>query len=137
VDAQGVNFSVFSKNAERVELLLFEHVEDALPSRVIKLDPSINHTYHYWHVFVPGIRPGQLYGYRVHGPFDPARGLRFDAEKLLLDPYGKAVAIPESYSREATSQAGRNAALAMKSVVAEPEAYDWEGDQSPKHVKRL
>ena len=132
VDARGVNFSVFSKNAGQVELLLFDRAEDAAPTRIVTLDIHSHRTYHYWHVFVPGIRPGQLYGYRVHGPFDPARGLRFDAEKLLLDPYGKAVAIPKGYSREAASQAGDNAALAMKSVVAYPQAYDWEEDQHPR-----
>jgi isoamylase len=133
VGAQGVNFSVFSKNAERVELLFFDRAEDATPTRVIVMDPRSHRTYHYWHVLVPGVQPGQLYAYRVHGPFDPVRGLRFDASKLLLDPYGKAVAVPEGYSRDAASQEGDNAAKAMKSVVAQPHGYDWEGDQMPRH----
>ena len=82
----GVNFSVYSRDACAVELLLFDRMDDAGAVRVIRLDPGANRTYHYWHVFVPGARPGQLYGYRVDGPSDPARGLRFDRDKLLLDP---------------------------------------------------
>ena len=74
----GVNFSVFSKSSARVELLLFDGAEDARPSAVIPLDPASNRTYHYWHVFVPGVQAGQIYGYRACGPFEPQRGLRFD-----------------------------------------------------------
>ena len=129
----GVNFSVFSKNASVVELLLFEHVDDAVPRRVIGLDPERNRTYHYWHTFIPGLTAGQIYGWRVHGPFEPERGLRFDAGKVLLDPYGKAVAVPENYSRRAASEQGDNAAVAMKSVVADLDDYDWEGDTLLMH----
>jgi len=131
VTAQGVNFSVFSKNARRVELLFFDQVDAAMPTRAITLEPRPHRTYHYWHVFVPGVLPGQIYGYRVHGPCEPARGLRFDAEKLLLDPYGKAVAVPEGYSRDAASRPGGNTGKAMKSVVADCSSYDWEDDQKP------
>jgi len=130
---QGVNFSVFSKNAQKVQLLFFAAVEDAEPSRIIELDSGLHRTYHYWHVFVPGIQPGQLYAYRVFGPFDPARGLRFDSSKLLLDPYGKAVAVPEGYSRETASNQEDHTAQSMKSVVAATEGYDWENDQHPRH----
>ena len=124
----GVNFSVFSKSSARVELLLFDGAEDARPSAVIPLDPPGNRTYHYWHVFVPGVQAGQIYGYRACGPFEPRRGLRFDPAKVLLDPYGKAVAVPEAYSRIDASLPGDNCATAMKSVVADPGRYDWEGD---------
>ena len=99
----GVNFSVFSRNASGVELLLFDREDDAQAARVITIDPVANRTYHYWHVFVPGVQPGQLYGYRVHGPFDPAIGMRFDATKVLLDPYGRGVVVPKNYSRERCS----------------------------------
>src|SRR5262249_19809919 len=92
--AGGVNFSVFSKHATGVELLLFDRVDDAGPSRIVRLDPADNRTYHYWHVFVPDVRPGQLYGYRVDGPFNPSNGLRFDPTKVLLDPYGRGIAVP-------------------------------------------
>jgi glycogen operon protein len=124
-----VNFSVYSKNAAAVELLLFEKAEDARPYRVIPLEPQVHRTYFYWHVFVPGLRPGQIYGYRVSGPYAPEKGLRFDAQKLLLDPYGKALAVPPRYSRLAASLPGDNTAVAMKSVVADLSLYDWEGDQ--------
>jgi isoamylase len=126
--ADGVNFSLFSRHATGVELLLFDDVDDGRPARVIRLDPDANRTYHYWHVFLPDIRPGQLYGYRVEGPFDPASGFRFDPTKLLLDPYGKGVAVPGNYSRAAAGISGDNAATAMKSVVVDPSIYDWEGD---------
>lgn len=82
----GVNFSLYSRSAQSVELLLFDHSESAVPSRVITIEPSTQRTYHYWHAFVPGIGAGQIYAYRVHGTSDPAQGLRFDAEKLLWTP---------------------------------------------------
>ena len=85
----GVNFSLYSRNATGVELLLFDSADDAMPARVIRIDPGSNLTYHYWHVFVPGIQAGQLYGYRVWGPFDPGNGLRFDP--MLGGPVGMAV----------------------------------------------
>jgi isoamylase len=124
----GANFRVFSRSATGVELLLFDREDDARPTRMMRLDPAANRTYHYWHVCVPGVRPGQLYGYRVAGPSDPANGMRFDPTKVLLDPYGRGVVVPKHYSREAARKEGDNAATAMKSVVADPHAYDWEGD---------
>ena len=124
----GVNFSVFSKHATGVELLLFDGVDDVKAARVIGLDPSVNRTYHYWHVFVPDVRPGQLYAYRVEGPFDPSNGMRFDPTKVLLDPYGRAVAVPDAYARDAACGTGDDAGTAMKSVVVDVSAYDWEGD---------
>jgi isoamylase len=124
----GVNFSVFSEHATRLELLLFDDERAAAPSRVIPLDPREHRTYHYWHTFVSGLAPGQVYGYRADGPFAPERGCRFDREKVLLDPYGLAVAVPASYDRGAARRPGDNAATAMKSVVADPSAYQWDGD---------
>jgi len=129
----GVNFSLYSRNATGVELLLFDSADDAMPARVIRIDPGSNLTYHYWHVFVPGIQAGQLYGYRVWGPFDPGNGLRFDPMKVLLDPYGRGVVVPKRYDRAAAVRAGDDAAVAMKSVVVDPDAYDWQGDTRPQH----
>ena len=86
----GTNFCLYSKHAREVELLLFDHKSDANPKYVIKLDPVLNYSSFYWHVFVPNVGHGQLYGYRVRGPFDPKNGLRFDGAKLLVDPYAKA-----------------------------------------------
>src|SRR5437899_7555755 len=125
---EGANFSVYSKHATGMELLLFDNVDDARPASVIRIDPATNHTYHYWHVFVPGIKAGQIYGYRVEGPFDPASGMRFDPAKVLLDPYGRGTVVPKNYSRDAARQEGDNCATAMKNVVVDPSAYDWEGD---------
>ena len=123
----GVNFSLFSRNATGVELLLFDREDDARPSRTITIPPA-SRRYHYWNVFRPDVGPGQIYGYRVAGPSDPARGLRFDPAKVLLDPYGRSVVVPKGYDRLAASQPGDNAATAMKSVVVDSHAYDWEGD---------
>src|SRR5689334_3954866 len=109
----GANFSVYSRGASRVELLLFERADDLRETRAIALDPAVNRTYHYWHTFVPHVRVGQIYGYRVHGPWDPANGMRFDPSNVLLDPYGRAVA-------------------AMKSVLVDSREYDWEGDVTLK-----
>jgi isoamylase len=124
----GANFSVFAKHSTAAQLLLFDDVNAPNLSRVIELDPRANRTYHYWHVFVPEVTAGQIYAYRISGPFDPAGGLRFDADKVLLDPYGRCVARPAGRSREAARQPGDNAATALKSVVVDPEAYNWEGD---------
>ncbi|GAA0881213.1 glycogen debranching protein GlgX [Algoriphagus jejuensis] len=109
----GVNFSLFSKHAEGVELLFFHKRDDKEPSAIVRLDPAANRTYHYWHVFVPDIAPGQLYAYRVSGPRDAGRGMCFDPSKVLLDPYAMAVAFSED---------------CPKSVVVDIGAYDWEGD---------
>jgi isoamylase len=125
----GVNFSVFAKGNTAVQLLLFDQVDDAYPSRTITLDPVTNRSHHYWHVFVPGIEVGQIYGYRVDGSFAPELGLRFDPQKVLLDPYGRAIARPANYSRAAACMPGDNCATAMKSVVTDVSRYDWEGDE--------
>ena len=111
-----------------VDLLFFDHADDSQPARVIGLEPSVNRTYYYWHVFVPHVRPGQIYAYRVTGPFDPGSGLRFDPAKVLLDPYGRCTVVPTNCSREAACSPGENAATAMKSVVIDAHAYDWEHD---------
>ena len=133
VAGDGVNFSVYSKSAAKVELLFFDAVDAARPAQILALDRQRNRTYHYWHTFVPRILPGQLYGYRVYGALDPPRGLRFDPQKVLLDPYGRAVAVPPGYRRRAASMPGDNAAQAMKSVVTPRGGYDWEGDRPLRH----
>jgi glycogen operon protein len=99
----------------------------------IRLDPAADRTYHYWHQFVPGIKIGQIYAYRAAGPFDPAKGLRFDAKKVLLDPYGRGVTVPKNYDRQKGAREGDNTAVAMKSVVVDPNTYDWEGDRPLRH----
>ncbi|MFB0533890.1 MAG: glycogen debranching protein GlgX [Anaerolineae bacterium] len=128
VYAGGVNFCVFSKNCDALELLLFDDADDPRPARTIRLDPTRNKTFYYWHVFVPGIGAGQLYGYRAYGPFAPEQGHRFDGTKVLLDPYARAVAVGANYARQAAARPGDNCAHALKGVVVDPSGYDWEGD---------
>ncbi|MBN1890496.1 MAG: glycogen debranching protein GlgX [Thermoflexales bacterium] len=124
----GVNFCIFSKNCQALELLLFDAPDAPQAARVIRLDPKRNKTFYYWHVFVPGIDAGQVYAYRAYGPFDPAQGHRFDGDKVLLDPYARVVVVGDKYCREAAIGAGDNCAQAMRGVVLDPSAYDWEGD---------
>jgi glycogen operon protein len=128
VSSGGVNFSLFSRSASGVELLLFDRADDSRPARIMRINAALNRTYHYWHIFVPGVPPGQIYGYRALGPYDPANGLRFDPAKVLLDPYGRGVAVPKNYSRDAARSDGDNAATALKSIVVDPATYDWQGD---------
>jgi glycogen operon protein len=129
----GVNFSVYSKRGKAVKLLLFDAVDDPRPARTIQLDRLRgHHMFHYWHAFLPGVTQGQIYAYRVYGPFDPQQGLRYNSNKVLLDPYGRGVAVPEAYDREAVKRADDATAISMKSVVADASHYDWEGD-APLH----
>lgn len=125
----GVNFSVFSKNATFIELLLFDSPDASKPYRIISLDEKRHKTFYYWHVFVEGLQHGQVYGYRVHGPYSPELGMRFDGQKVLLDPYARATAGWKTYIREAAMHAGDNCAYALKSVVVDTRRYDWEGDE--------
>ncbi len=125
----GVNFSLYSKNGLAVELLLFNDKDDIQPAITIPLDNRRNKTYHYWHVFVGNVKPGQLYAWRVQGPFDPCNGHRFDASKMLLDPYSKAICLPDAWNRNAFSGKDTPTIPCMKSVVAEMATYNWEGDQ--------
>jgi isoamylase len=132
VSPDGVNFCVFSKNCDALELLFFDHDDDPHPAYVFQLDPRRNRTFYYWHILVPDVEPGQLYGYRVHGPLAPEKGHRFDGGKVLLDPYARAVVVGPNYSREAAVLPGDNCATSAKSVVVDPNRYDWEGDSPLK-----
>ncbi|MEZ4386550.1 MAG: glycogen debranching protein GlgX [Candidatus Krumholzibacteriia bacterium] len=109
----GVNFSVYSRHADRVDLVLFDDPLAARPSRVLPLVRTAD----YWHGFVPGCGPGQVYGLRALGPRQPAQGHRFDPDKLLLDPYARAVVGYEIYDRRAAARAGDNTARALRAVV--------------------
>src|SRR3954462_12478341 len=84
----GVNFAVFSAHATRVELCLFDSPDATAPSQSVQLP---EHTDMVWHGYLPDVRPGQLYGYRVHGPYDPGAGHRFNPNKIVLDPYAKSI----------------------------------------------
>ncbi|MBP9925436.1 MAG: glycogen debranching protein GlgX [Cyclobacteriaceae bacterium] len=132
VDAGGINFCIFSRNCHGVDLLLFNNVDDLTPSRTITLDPQVNRTYHYWHVFVPGLQEGQLYGYRVRGEYDPKRGHRFDSEKVLLDPYAHGIVTPKNFNRTKNATDEKSVSPFMKSVVTNLKHYNWENDKHPK-----
>ncbi|MBI5201698.1 MAG: glycogen debranching enzyme GlgX, partial [Elusimicrobia bacterium] len=94
-DGAGVNFALFSKHATKVELCLFDGKDAARESTRL---PLPERTDEIWHGYFPDVRPGQLYGYRVHGPHEPAAGHRFNPKKLLLDPYAKAIGRPLEWS---------------------------------------
>ena len=128
----GVNFCVFTKNCETVELLLFDEPTSPAPSQVIQLDPDVNRTFYYWHIFIRGLKAGQVYGYRVYGETQLKKGIRFDGAKVLLDPYARAV-VTDCYSREAARRPGDNCAQALRGVVVDSHAYRWHGDR-PLHT---
>ncbi|MCB1152931.1 glycogen debranching enzyme, partial [bacterium] len=139
----GVNFSLFSRRATGVTLCLYDRRHAGEPSRVI---PLKQRTHNVWHVFVPDLRPGQLYGYRVDGPFDPSKGLFFNPHKLLLDPYAKAIdgemtGHPSLFSYDFADAAGGLSATCTEqdslghtllSVVVNP-FFDWGKDRAPGH----
>ena len=127
----GVNFCIFSR-AETLELLLFDRPEAPKPSRVIVLNPKIHCSCYYWHVFIQGIKSGQVYAYRAYGEYAPEKGLWFDNTKVLLDPYAKAIAGDKIYDRQAASKPGDNCAQALRGVVVDTNDYDWEGDRHPR-----
>ncbi len=133
VTPDGVNFAIFSRNATAMELLLFQSADAPAPHRIVRLHPRFNRTCDYWHVFIPDARAGQIYAFRADGPFAPEQGHRFDRSKVLLDPYGRGVAVPSSYNREAASLPGDNAPFALKSIVIDRRGYDWEDDTPLRH----
>src|SRR5215471_2424976 len=129
VDKEGVNFSVFSRNATAVELLLFNEHEDVEPIQIIKLEPAVNQTFFFWHVYVKGLKPGTHYAYRVDGPQDVhGQGFRFNRNKVLVDPYalGNTKTL---FNRDDAVGPADNLATSMRSVVIDVHDYDWEGDE--------
>lgn len=127
----GVNFSLYSKNAIRVELLLFKNPESDTPYDTLVLLKEQHRTGFYWHVFAKGLKAGQIFAYRVHGPFSPNKGQRFDPQKVLLDPYSKSMILPKAYRRDLAIEPSDNVSHAMKSIVVDTSTYDWEGDRHP------
>lgn len=128
----GVNFCLYAKGATAVELLLFDAPDAPHPSITFWLDPDKNRTFHYWHVLVIGLAVGQVYAYRVDGAYDPSQGLRFNPNKVLLDPYARSVVGWSTYSRQAAHSPSDNCAQALRGVVVDPLQYDWEGDCRPQ-----
>jgi glycogen operon protein len=129
VKAEGVNFSVFSRNATAVELLLFDPHDDVQPIQTIALDPHDNRTFFFWHVYVKGLKAGAHYAYRVDGPEDlRGEGFRFNRNKVLVDPYSLGNT-KTHFNRDDAVGPADNLATSMRSVVIDMHDYDWEGDQ--------
>ncbi len=135
----GVNFAIYSKYAQEVYLLLFD-TSDGAPSDTIKLK---HRTRHIWHAFVQGIKPGQLYGYKVYGEYNPAQGMRFNEHKLLIDPYAKALTgecidrdnllvgyDPKKHAQDLHKDERDNVEIVPKCIVID-DAFDWQGDAPP------
>lgn len=128
----GTNFCLFTKYASAVELLLFDEKAGSTPTQVFRLSPKENKTFYYWHVSLSGVGHGQHYGWRVRGPYVPNKGFRYDHNKVLIDPYARAVQT-EGYDRQAAITPGDNTPTAIKSVVVDVDLYDWEGDRPVNH----
>jgi isoamylase len=141
----GVNFSLISRHASRVRLELFEHPEEAVPVRIIDLDPAHHRTGDVWHVWVKGIRAGQLYAYRVDGPYEPSKGHRFNFSRLLLDPFATAISrlppwdfeLARGYDSSAPNADGvlstSDNSASMPKCVFVNDPFDWGADHPPRH----
>src|SRR5713101_8088230 len=144
----GVNFAIFSEHATGVELCLFDNIEDTEENIRI---PVTEQTDQVWHMFLPDARPGQIYGYRVSGPYDPERGLRFNNSKLLIDPYAKAIAGEVNWADEMFAyvvgdanedlvRASRDDAWGMPKSVVIDHVFDWRDDKrlgTPLHQSAI
>jgi isoamylase len=139
-DGQGTNFAIYSENASEVELCLFESPQAGEPAQCVRLRER---TAHVWHGYLPDVGPGQLYGYRVDGPYHPARGLRFNPDKLLIDPYARALAGRLDFSHHPYAypfdQPGEdwvlddtNSAAGIPKGVVVDNSFDWRGDKPPR-----
>jgi glycogen operon protein len=138
-NGEGVNFALFSENATAVQLCLFDEATAGVPTATITMAERTDNV---WHVYLPDVRPGALYGYRVDGPYEPMNGHRFNPKKLLIDPYAKAVSGPIRWSddlfgyrigdeQEDLSFDSRDSAAAMpKCLVVDP-SFTWEDDRAP------
>ena len=141
----GVNFVLFSRHATAVHLEFYQNSDDPSPSRIINFDPVRHRTGDVWHVWVRGIPAGQLYGYRVEGPYLPDEGHRFNARKLLLDPYARAIAGVKNWDFQAARGYDSSSSSTDMSVstvddggttpkcIFTDDHFDWEMDSPPKH----
>ncbi len=139
-DGNGVNFALYSENATKVELCLFDDKNAKEENENIPLKEV---TAHVWHAYLPGLQPGQLYGYRVHGPYEPEKGMRFNHHKLLIDPYAKAIAGEvdwkahvfgyqfDNEQKDLSFDEQDSVAGMPKCVVIDP-SFDWKNDRHPK-----
>lgn len=143
-DGNGVNFALYSENAKEVELCLFNKDRPDKENQRVSVKER---THDVWHVYIPGIKPGQLYGYRVHGPYEPENGHRFNPNKLIIDPYAKAISetiewddslfgYQIGHKEEDLSYSEADSAPFMPKSVVVNENYNWEGDthlKTPYH----
>ena len=141
----GVNFVLFSRHATGVRLELYQNADDSSPTKIIDLDPARHRTGDVWHVWLRGIPAGQLYGYRLEGPYQPEQGHRFNSHKLLLDPYARAIAPVENWDLLAARGYDSSSTLSDLSISTVDDAgttpkciftddhFDWEMDEPPKH----
>ena len=141
----GVNFVLFSRHATLVRLEFYKDPDDSSPTRIINLDPKCHRTGDVWHIWVRGINVGQLYGYRIEGPYQPEEGHRFNPQKLLLDPYARAIAGVKDWDFSAArgyDSSSRLTDLSISTVdnagttpkcIYTRDQFDWELDSPPKH----
>ena len=141
----GVNFVLFSRHATGVRLELYQNATDSSPTKIIDLDPARHRTGDVWHVWLRGIPAGQLYGYRIEGPYQPEQGHRFNSHKLLLDPYARAIAGVENWDLLAARGYDSSSPLSdlsfstaddagtMPKCIFTSDHFDWEMDAPPKH----
>lgn len=138
ITSDGVNFSLYSRDATKVSLILFNSAQDKTPSSIIELNPSENKTGSIWHVFIPGAKEGTLYLYKVEGPYIPPKGLRFNSNKYLFDPYAKAFTLGSvfrSYNSQRAVGFSENVGGELQDLsdfpkcVVVDDSFDWEGDK--------
>ena len=138
-DGEGVNFALYAENAQDVDLCLFNKIEDEVETVKIRMKER---SHHVWHAYVPELGPGQLYGYRVFGPYDPLNGHRFNPHKLLIDPYAKAIAgtiiwdnalfgYEVGHPAEDLSYSDTDSAPYIPKCVVINHNFDWGNDEAP------
>jgi len=142
-DGAGTNFALYSERAERVELCLFRDAEQGQGTVQSECIALTEQTAYVWHCYIPGIQPGQLYGYRVHGPYEPDKGLRFNPAKLLIDPYARAIVGKVDWNsrvfpyklgdpNEDLAKDDEDDASGMQKCLVVTPYFDWEQDRAPK-----
>src|SRR5689334_6888252 len=139
-DGEGVNFAIFAENATEVELCLFKSAQAKKEYKKISL---WERSHQVWHVYIPGLKPGQLYGYRIHGAYDPSNGHRYNPNKLLIDPYAKAIGGKiewddslfgydvNSAEKDLSYSETDSAPFLPKAIVID-QSFDWEDVQRPE-----
>jgi glycogen operon protein len=134
------NFALHSRHADSVSLLLYAESDPVHPTHRYPFDPILNKTGLVWHCMVPEeeLNGATLYAYRLDGPHDPSRGHRFDARKVLLDPFAFSVYFPPEYSRSTAAKPGATDGMApLGRLIKDPTSFDWGGDTPPRHTHDL